>query len=83
MEHAPPSVPRPPFVRERHKETEREGNFTMWMKMAMTMRMEKKKKDEVKTKFLVEKERGHELDTFVSYYMFFSYSATYHVCRLV
>ena len=47
MEHAPPSVPRPPFVRERHKETEIEANFTMWMKMAMTMRMGEKKKDAV------------------------------------
>ena len=49
MEHAPPSVPRQPFVRERHKETEIEGNFTTWamMKMAMTMRMGKKKKDAV------------------------------------
>ena len=47
MEHAPPSVPRPPFVRERHKETETEGNFTMWIKMAMTMRMGEKKKDDV------------------------------------
>ena len=49
MEHAPPSVPRQPFVRERHKETEIEANFTMWamMKMAMTMRMGEKKKDDV------------------------------------
>ena len=29
MEHAPPSVPRPPFVRERHKETEIKSNFTI------------------------------------------------------